>query len=302
MKKNIFAIILVFALLAGFASCKRLPQDYEVEGSDSSAQSGLQNSAGGDSTSEVTFAPEMQSFLDTFNDPESMEELLETDVEVPELEFGEDLIDDSKFDKVEVEVNNEGKPVHDNAKKNYEKIVEGETFTMDVVIKSKVNGEEMTIPLLVIRDGKNLYFETKMPVDNKGSMKFNFILNEDGNCYIVIPAMRAYMSIPKEYVGDLLPSDFVTEEFTAAYVESGEVEIGGKTYICDVYQDGDVITKNYFYDDELKRIETVSGEDVTIIEINDINDKADSTKFKLPKNYFDITTVMGSSVDLSTLA
>lgn len=102
--------------------------------------------------------------------------------------------------------------------------------------------------------------------------------------------------MPGEAMNDIFNSDFVTEDTSASgtYVESREVVINGKTYTCDIYQDGDMITKNYYDNKELKRIESISGEEIVIMEINEISKKSDKSKFKLPK-YFDLSTVMNSS-------
>lgn len=329
MKKNIISIILVFALLMSFAACQRFEGDYkfdtksyvvdsegvtrtvETEEKDGEKLHYYINDFGEKvyvnsnevvvdkvtPTESTTLSPEMQSYLDTFNDPDAFENLIEEDDEVPELEFGDELIDDSNSTEVEVELGDDGKPSHSDATNNYAEIVKNQTFTLDFTISTEMDGQSMTIPITVIRDGQNMYFGGKMPVENKGSMRFSFIVKEDG-CYMIVPAMRAYMTISKDYIGEMIPADIPVEEIDADYVGSSEVEIKGKTYICDTYEKDGTVTKQYFINDELKRIETVSGDDVVIMELNSISKTADKSKFDLPKNYMDLTTVMGSEFDL----
>lgn len=293
--KNVISIILVMALLAGFAACKKLPDgSYEAK---TTTNKYAELVGEGE-----TVPPELEDFLDSFDstDPaeieQQFEQMLEEEIEVPNMEFGEDLIDDSNSSKVEVELDEDGRPDHSDLDKNYTEIMNSEKFTIDVVIKTKTSGEELKIPITAMRDGKKLYFEAVMPVEGKGSMRFNMLLPDDGKCYIIFPAMRAYISMPAESMGDIFNGEIITEDTAASgtYIETREVTVDGKTYTCDVYEDGEISIKYYYDDRQLKRVESVSGDDVTIMEINEISDKCNNSKFVLPK-YFDLTTVMGSS-------
>lgn len=295
--KNIISIILVFALLASFAACKKLPEgSYEADTTTSS--------------SDETISPELESFLNSFDtsDPDAIEQqfeqLMEEEIVNPEMEFGEDLIDDSNSSKIDVELGEDGKPSHEELEKSYVDIVNGETFTVDVVIKTVTNGEEMKIPVTAMRNGDELYFELIAPAKDKGSMRLNVLLSDDGNCYLIFPAMRAYIAVPSESIGEIFNSEFITEDSAVmgTYIESREMVIDGETYICEIYEDDGIETKYYYNDKELKRVESVDGENITIMQINEVSDKADASKFELPK-YFDLATVMGSSgIDLGSLA
>ena len=48
----------------------------------------------------------------------------------------------------------------------------------------------------------------------------------------------------------------IAGDVNSKYVETREVEVNGKKYSCDIYDDEGVITKYYFTDTELKRVET----------------------------------------------
>lgn len=341
MKKNITAILLVFALLAGFASCRKLEDSegfvieskayiVDSEGVTRDVQSIINDEgeteyfyydASGNKvpvkkkevvveTNKVsvssandggTLSPEAQSFFDAYNDPEKFEELIETDVTQPELSISDEVIPDSEFKEIKVELGSDGKPVHTSIEKNYNDIIKGNKFTMDFVVQQSMDGEVVTLPVVAIRDGDNLYFETQMPVEGKGSMRFNFIIT-NGKCYIIIPAMRAYAEVPKEYVEEIIPSEIVTDGVEMEYVKSGEVSFGGKKYICDVYKSGDDTVKYYFADNELKRIETISGDNTSILEVNELSTNADSSKFKIPSNYFDMTKFLDENFQISDLA
>ena len=328
MKRNIIAILLVFALLVSFAACRKLETEYTVEtrpyvvdsnGVTQDVQS-IVNSNGEteyfyydnsgnkitvDSkdvevetkkvavTAPTTLSPEAQSLFDVFNDPEKFEELMEEDATEPKLEMADDIIPDDQFNKIDTDIGSDGKPVRDKAREQYMKIVEGETFTMDMVMKTNTNGEEMSLPIVAVRDGDNLFLETAMPVDgSKGAMRLQFLIL-NGKAYTVIPQMRAYMEVPKETIDQMGLGDIVAEEAkdNSEYVESGEVKINGKTYICDVYKSEDSTIKYYFLNGELKRIETISGENTAIMEINNLSDKADKSKLVLPKGYLDLATI-----------
>lgn len=328
MKRNIIAILLVFALLVSFAACRKLETEYTIEtrpyvvdsngvtqdvqsivNSDGVTEYFYYDNSGNkitvDSkdvevetkkvavTAPTTLSPEAQSLFDVFNDPEKFEELMEEDATEPKLEMSDGIISDDQFNKIDTDIGSDGKPVRDKAREQYMKIVEGETFTMDMVMKTNTNGEEMSLPIVAVRDGNNLFLETAMPVDgSKGAMRLQFLIL-NGKAYTVIPQMRAYMEVPKETIDQMGLGDIVAEEAedNSEYVESGEVKINGKTYICDVYKSEDSTIKYYFLNGELKRIETISGENTAIMEINSLSDKADKSKLVLPKGYLDLATI-----------
>ena len=58
-----------------------------------------------------------------------------------------DLVDQNVNigDEIEVEVDDDGKPVHNDVKQTYEDIVAGNKFTMDLTMKNISNGEEVVV-------------------------------------------------------------------------------------------------------------------------------------------------------------
>lgn len=308
MKKKIFSIFLVFVMLATFASCGKikdkisLPDDVYEE---------LPTNENGEPL--PTMSPELEGFVNSFDstDPAEIEQqfqqMLDSETVEVELEFGDELIDDSDSTKVEVDLDEEGRPDRSKIQNNYMKIAEGDTLTMDIVLKQKTNGEEFVAPVYATRDGDKLYMKATMPYENKGSMTFGALATGSGDYYFILPSMRAYIVLPKEEIGevplgDIISGDMIADSSDSVYVETREVEINGKKYSCDVYDDEGITTKYYFTDTELKRIETVDGENVTIVEINEMSANADSSKFTLPKNYFDMTSIMTSGAALSGAA
>lgn len=367
MKKSIIAITLVFALVAGFASCKKLEGDYvlsskayivddqgvtravyiadrddiEGEGSEELPNDGKENNAGtkkraanrgknkkeyfyyDDEGKKVTvrakdvivektrvrvdgttspfsnISPEAQSFFAAYDDPEEIANLYEQNVTEPKLAISDDPIPEDNFRRVEVEIGADGKPAREEVKNRYTNIVESGKFTVDIVVKGSVEGKETVVPIYAVKDGDNAYFDAAVPVENKGSMRFNFII-ADGKCYLVIPAMKAYMEIPKESMAEILPGEeIIANELDMKYDSSGEVEFNGKKYICDVYTvDGNTV-KYYFAGDELKRVETISADDSTIIEVNSIKPTADESKFRVPRGFIDMTKIIDENFQLS---
>ncbi len=329
MKKNILAIILVFSLLLSFAACRKLDSEsitieskvYIVDeegvtrdvynvGSDYYYYDESGNRIEADSkdvvvetntvrvTESQTLTPEAQSFMQQFEDAGSIEDMMEADVTQPTLE-NDQLIPDDAFNEIEVDVDADGNPIHEEVELTFEEVLAGEQFTLDVKLKVVTNGTETVAPFLFMRDGDNLYFETAMPLENGlGSTRLNFILL-NGDCYVVIPSMRAYMQIPKEVAGEMVPgADSALEgieETEGTYVSSSEVVYNGQTYICDEYENEGVVTKRYYQGNQLKRIETVSGSDVSIMEVNEVSTSVDKSKFVAPKNYFDLATVYGNN-------
>ena len=342
MKRSIIAICLVFALLMSFAACKRLPQDNEFvyesqvyvvddEGVTHNVQSEYDENGkqifyyedyngnkvivnNKDVVVESTkvrkttavyegveLTPEEQSFLDIYNDPDAFENLVDESLTEPELEIP-DTIPEEEFKEIEVEIDNDGNPKHEDIEKRYTDIIESGKFTMDMVLKTNNNGEEMTIPMKVIRNGDKMYFETAMPVNGEGAMRMAFLLR-DNSCYFIIPGMRAYMKMPADDLGELFNTN-ITEGFesdvNAEYISSSEVDYNGKKYICDVYESEGSTMKYYYNDKELKRMEaTDPNGGITIMEFNEVSDKADASKLKVPSGYLDMTKLM--SQDFSSI-
>ncbi len=337
MKKSVTAIILVFALLVSFAACQRLPEDTEGfvveskayyvddEGVTRNVESETDEKgktvyyyidADGNKvtvkkkevvvestkireTEKESFSltPEEQSFFDIYNNPEALDQLIDSSMTTPELDLSDDAISEDKFEKIEVELDGNGKPVHENVEKTFEEILSGKKFTVDVVFKGIVNGTETTIPMKASRDGDKLYIETAIPVEGQGSLKCNIIMR-DNQCYFVLPAMRAYMAAPVESMGEIFTEDFFAtaeQDTQSKYVSSAEVELEGKTYICDIYESNGSVTKEYYLDGDLKRLEVINGEDITITQFNEVSDKVDSSVFKVPTYYMDMSRLMSMS-------
>ncbi len=336
MKRNIIAICLVFALLMSFAACKKLPQDNEFviesqvyvvddagvthnvqsEYDENGKQVFYYQDYNGNKVivnnkdvvvestkvrktsavyEGVELTPEEQSFLEIYNDPNAIENLVDESLTEPELEIS-DVIPEENFEKIEVEVDSKGNPKHDDIEKRYTDIIEGGKFTIDMTLKTDNNGEEMTIPMKVIRNGDKMYIETAMPVNGEGAMRMAFLLRDD-SCYFIVPGMRAYMKMPVEDLGELFNAN-VTEGFeadaNAEYISSSEVDYNGKKYICDVYESEGTIMKYYYTDKEIKRMESTDPNGiVTIMEFNEVSDKADASKLRVPSGYLDMTRLIG---------
>ena len=226
-----------------------------------------------------------------------------------ELEFGDDLIDDSNATKVEVDLNEKGEPDRSEVQNNFKEVMSGDSFTMDIVLRQTMDGKEVNIPIYATCDGDKYYSEMTAPYENKGSITFGALNIGDGKVYLIMPTIRAYMQISAEEMGDVPLGDLLSDQMselensesdTSVYVETKEVEINGKKYTCDVYNDGEITIKYYYSADSLKRVETIDGdENVTIMEINKISAEADSSKFKSPTNYFDMTSIITSGAALS---
>lgn len=329
MKRNIVAIILVFALLLSFAACRKLDSEnilveskayivddegvtrdiynvgsnyyyYDADGNrkEANKKDVVVETNKVVITEPASLSPEAQSFMDSFGDVDSIEDMMEADATVPELE-NDKLIPEDAFNDIEVEVDADGKPVHEDIPVSFDELVASEKFTVEAKIKTTTDGLNYSAPMNIMRNGSKLYFETAVPLENGlGSTRVNLLFLDDA-CYIIIPSMRAYMAIPKETAGDMIPSDAFSDLNNAEgeYVSSGEVVHDGQTYICDVFETEDgVVTKNYYQNGQLKRVETVSGTTTSIMEFTKLSTSVDESKFNVPKNYFDMSQMGGDYV------
>mgnify|MGYP003423986477 CR=1 FL=1 len=335
MKRNIIAIILVFSLLMSFAACRKLEKSdgfvteskaYIVddegvtreiynEGSDYYYIDENGNKVSVNSkdvvvetnkvavTESATFSPEAQSFIDSLGNAESFEEMLEADVTQPQLNI-EDIIPEDAFNEIDVELDSEGRPEHNGEKSDYDDIIESKTFTIDMNMKITTNGQTVVLPMKIMRNGDDLYMETAIPMEEgRGSARANILLL-NGTCYLIIPSMRAYMTISKDVIGETIPEEAfsgIESEIEGNYVSSGEVVYEGETYICDVYEKDGAVMKRYYQDGMLKREESINGEDISILEYNEVSTSVDKSKFAAPKNYFDLTTTMNGNFNWSSV-
>lgn len=336
MKKNIIAIILVFAMLTGFAACRKLENegDWVIESKvyvvdEYGAQVDVQSVVKDNGETEyyyydtngnkvtvaqkdvvvettkiykaasTTISPELQSFLEAYTDPDSFQQLIEEDLTQPELSISDEPIPEGEFKETTVELGSDGKPVRKG--NSYVDILSNDSFTADFIVRADYNGEQTAVPFYVTKNSDNMYIETTMPVET-GSMRFEFLV-KDKECYAIIPAMRAYVKIDSETMGEMIPEGAnLEQEDNSVYVKSGKVTHDGVTYDCDIYDANGQTVKYYYQNDELKRVESYDGEDnVSIVEYNSVEKGADTSKFKIPSNYMDMTSVLGGSFDFTNL-
>jgi YD repeat-containing protein len=338
MKRNITAIILVFAILAGFASCKKLENEGEwvveskVYVTDSyGAQHDVQttvNTAGETEyyyyntdgnkvtvahkdvvvsttkvfkTAPTTLTPEQQSILEQYTDPDAFKELVDETMTEPELDMSDGLISEEIFTEVtNVEVDNDGEPQRTDKDKAYQEILKGDSFTASFNVSSDYDGKKTVIPFDIAKDKENIYVKTAMPFEN-GWMELELIA-KDKQCYAIIPAMRAYIKVPAETLGEFVPEDVLEQEMNETYVKSGQVEVDGVTYDVDIYDVEGNEVKYYYLNGELKRLENTDGETASIVEYKEVKKGADKSKFNVPAGYIDMTSMLNQGFDFNALA
>ena len=329
MIKKISAILLVFALLAGFSACRRLEgnefnkQENAFVVNDEGVTQQLATRVNEEGKTEyyytdsngneivvdknnvkveTTYVPVQTTLSDKEidkiiedGDLEKLEDAVTEDIAEPEFEMSDGIISEETFEKVEVELDNEGKPIHGAASsKTMGEILKSGTFTIDFTVKAKVDGVETILPIKMMKDGNNMYMETIYPISATGKIRTNLIANDDG-FFLVIPVLNAYLKMPSEEMegagsmGDIFEGyDFTNIEddikMNDGYESSGKVTVNGQTYDCDIFKGEDGATVKYYYlNNELKRIENTSDAGEIITEFKEISGKVDKSKFKTPK-------------------
>ncbi|MBQ6266282.1 MAG: hypothetical protein IJK64_00760 [Clostridia bacterium] len=246
----------------------------------------------------------IENLLNGTEDPdEAMEQLADEKVET--LDIAADVVPESAIKDVEVPVSSDGKPTHNASIKTYSDILSGNTFTLKMKMRAtmpKDNGttEEVTMPITVMRSGDKYYYEMAYPVNKLYSMTIAALVG-DNAYYMIIPKMRAYMSVPKEQANEMLEdasgdSLFDSEMFNnpeGTYVGSGVVTLNGKSYTVDTYENDGATIRYFFENDQLKRIETIDGDNTTIMELTSLTTTVDNSKFVLPSGYIDLATIAG---------
>lgn len=324
MFKKLSAILLVFALLASFAACKRFEgneliiEEKPVVTDESGNTQELQTRVDKNGKTEYFYTDdsgkeivvdknkveietsiipvqttlsdkEIEEIFEN-NDFEKLQDALTENITEPELEMNDGVIPEDSFEEVEVEVGSDGKPMHGNSVQKYADIVKSGTFTISLTVQTTTEGVTTVMPVTMMKDGNNMFTEMTYPISASGKMRINMIINDTG-IYTVLPVLNAYYQLPTEEVGNL---DEALGEFDFSeiegdlemndnYVSSGKVSLNGKEYDCDIYESEDGITTKYYYlNNELKRIESTTGNDGYIIEFKEVSGKVNKSKFKLP--------------------
>lgn len=327
MIKKTLAIISAFAMIFSFAACgkdedlKKSNMVYDGNEVFSDKNGYYYNDAdgnrvevkeddvefteyNGESSESTTFSEkEAEAIMDIIADLEENPENYTEDITVPDLEAGNEVIPEDSFTEIEVELDEEGKPEHGEEAKNYQEVLKSGTFTIEILTCSTVDGVTTTVPITIIKDGDRVAYEAVAPMDNSGSMRMKYLI-KDGMQYAILPAMKFYFELgPAEDVETIFSEEMLEELASAAtdnmtYISSAEVDVDGKKYTCDIYETEDGSTsKVYYLDGVLVREETISPEGNTnIVEFKTISDKVDSSALELPRDYIDVTSIMGSEM------
>lgn len=327
--KKFIAIALVLALASSFAACKKLettdtstitkrPYYVDEEGNTIYAQAQTNEdgdveffvtNANGETSKldkdnlvveEITNADQYLEILDIIeNNPE---QIVDTETPDASLEIADGVIPDDNFTEIEVELDENGNPNRETL--SYQEIMESGTFTIEATVQATSNGETVACPFTITKSGDAAYIEAAVPVENTGgSVKAGFLSNNEKS-YLLIPSIRAYIVADDLTVNELFPLDEIKQETTESesYSHSGTVELNGKTYTCDVYENEGTTTK-YYYDEagNIVRIENTNDTDTVITEIKSISSEADESKLKVPSNYLDFTSFADGSNDINAL-
>lgn len=257
MIRKITAILLVFAVLTGFAACKRLEgnelevkenvfavdeegvtRDVETRVNEEGKTEYYYKDSNGnevvvdknDVTVETTYVPvpttlsdkEIDKIIES-GDIGKLEDVVTEEIEEPEFEMSDGVISEETFEEVEVELDSEGKPVHGTATKTMEEIVKSGTFTIDFTVKSKIDGVENIMPVKIIKDGNKMFMETSAPLTETGKVRINMLMNDDGY-FLILPVMNAYYKVPTEEMGGTVNMDDLFAGFDFSDVE-GDLEM-----------------------------------------------------------------------------
>lgn len=165
-------------------------------------------------------------------------------------------------------------------------------FTLKMKLKSS-SAEEM--PMTVASDGNKLAADVTM----KGA-SIRLLIQEDG-VYAVLPSAKLYIKYTSDEIGGLEDLKNLANT-NDSFVSSTKVKLDGKDATCEEYKTEDGTTmKYYFVNNEWKRMETISGEDVAIYEIESLSSKVDNNLFSL-KGYKDMTALIEAMAYSSTTA
>lgn len=171
-------------------------------------------------------------------------------------------------------------------------IFNGKKFTM--VCATVVDGS--SIPMTVVVDGDNMAIFTSMKeVMNASGMEMSKeeaammnqmmgdeirVVVKDGKSYSLMELFGKKVYMEENALGMDTSgfTDIVAEEMT--YVKTTTVKNGNKTYTCEEYKAKDgTIRKYYFLGKQLARMETVSDDLTTVIEVTSLSTNVNKSYF-----------------------
>ncbi len=248
-----------------------------------------------DDTSETySMTPEQQSFVEKFNNSDIENMIVDEKID---FETGDEIVADEKeVEKIVKEAETQQNAAQTAPQKTvsnyYEQLAKSEKYYMEINMKIVSDDEVTTMPVIMARNGSKYYCELSMPVSDQGNMKAQIHI-ADKKCTMYIPAMKAYMEIPGDYIDEMYDNlDLATKQDDGLkYAGSTKTTIDSVKYDVDVYlsPDGGRILY-YYHNDVLKRIENeYDNNNYTIIEYTKMHTNPPANIFIAPKGYFNMT-------------
>lgn len=194
-------------------------------------------------------------------------------------------------EKVEVEVDKDGKPAESKMQKILSDTSKNKSFYLNATIVTNQNLGivETGVPLKLYMKGTKFAFEMKLGL---ATMRMAF----DGKSMnIILPETKYYYSVAAGEEGEMVEESMniwgSIGSDTMGYVETTKVKLKGVEYICETYSDSTNTNKYYFNDkDELKRIEIIGADGTTtIFKVYECSSKVDDSIFSVPKGYKQLT-------------
>ncbi len=213
----------------------------------------------------------------------------------------------------EVETKTDGMPVNSLAESAIGSVMKSGKYTMKFNLQMEQEGTEQNVPVTAYIWDKKTALETSMDMGTGQKMSVS-ILSTGSEAYLSIPGSAlssilptissatkgVYMLIPDDQFKEFFPDLTTSESADVKYSGTEKVTYNGVNYICETYSSKGIITKYYFNDGSLKRIEITdtndtpndSSDDTTsILENIELKAGVDESVFKTPKEkgYMDIS-------------
>ena len=248
-----------------------------------------------DKTVPTTLTPDQEKINDMMEDLEkNPDAYLETNVETVTMPISDELIPTENITEVEVEIGNDGKPENSQIIDNYINLMKSGKYSIKATVTMNSAGTAATMPLEITIDGNRFYLETLAPVDGVNGKSIRLAMLCTGEkVYMIIPSMKSYMEADASIFQDMIPEQ-TTDNSQMDYVRTYNVKIDGKNYTVEEYisEDKTTTVKYYIYNNTLKRIEVINGPDSILYDIAELSGNVNTSKFKLPAGYMDLSAVL----------
>ncbi len=278
--KRILALSLTVLMLSSFAACQVFKSEDEttkLSAEDLMTLTGIDGTVPTDFEGN-TIADDAKSEIDDFNNKEEV--LVQNSGTTKKADAVNNTTKNNSTTK-----NNGGEsatlPNASNFNKLNQEFFAKGIFTIEGTMSASFEGQNMSLPFKLARNGKKQYIRTQYTYQN---FTIGMIVNNE-NTYILLPDVKLYQPIEENLFGD---ADYSGLTDVKTHASTKRVKIGDDIYVCEEIKGSDGYSTFFYFSEEtgeLKRIKFQDADGESLLKVSKIKPTVDESEFAIPKGY-----------------